>query len=79
MSWVVHSRHSLEAQLLSSLLLTSDGKKCKLYLRLRKYILQLANASVLDELVLRHEDVISSCGLTQRSCTGCSPARSRRR
>lgn len=61
--------------MLSSLLLANDIKKCKLYLRLRKYVLQLTNASMLDEIVLKHEDVISKCSLIQQSSIGCFQAR----
>lgn len=32
----------------------------QIYLRLRKYIIQLANIDMLDEIVLKHEDLIST-------------------
>jgi len=44
---------------MSSLLLCTDFKKLRMFLRLRKYIVQFANIQMLDEIILQHEDVIS--------------------
>ena len=65
-SWVEHSKHSLECQLLATLLVFPSNSQAKLYLRLRKHILKLTNQQTLEEIILSHQDTISSPVLRQR-------------
>lgn len=58
-SWLLHCHNSLECQLLGALSTCSDRKKLHLYLRLRKYIVQLTSGEHLDEVALKHEDTLS--------------------
>ena len=58
-SWVIHCGFSLECQLLAALATCCDRKKMQMYLRIRKYIVQLMSNEHLDKIGLKHEDTLS--------------------